>query len=226
VLTVPTRPYATVWLNILGELLHDRREEAKPVLYDLARKAEELAEKLKEDYPECAQMLKNSESQPNPVWRLAESLTSLQGRGNTQGNLINLLDSILQIERPNGLALKRAVMRDLGTRKRSEIRSLVFTDSVLDYLVHLHVLRSGNRNGVRPLSFRDFIQKMHERYGFCVDAPPPGMTISNDLLQANRSMLERRLRDLGLLVGVNDAEAMKRLRPRFEPAEERKDGLD
>ena len=43
------------------------------------------------------------------------------------------------------------------------------------------------------------------------------MTISNDLLRANRAILERRLRDLGLLVGVNDAEAMKHLRPRFEP---------
>jgi hypothetical protein len=28
--------------------------------------------------------------------------------------------------------------------------------------------------------------------------------------------LERRLRDLGLLVGVNDAESMKQLCPRFE----------
>ena len=42
------------------------------------------------------------------------------------------------------------------------------------------------------------------------------MTISNELLQRNRTILERRLRDLGLLVGVNDAEAMKRLKPRFE----------
>jgi len=31
-------------------------------------------------------------------------------------------------------------------------------------------------------------------------------------------VLERRLRDLGLLVGVNDAEAMKHLKPRFEPS--------
>ena len=46
------------------------------------------------------------------------------------------------------------------------------------------------------------------------------MTISNALLQRNRMVLERRLRDLGLLVGVNDAERMKRLQPRFEPAME------
>jgi hypothetical protein len=42
------------------------------------------------------------------------------------------------------------------------------------------------------------------------------MSIPADLLARNRSILERRLRDLGLLVGVNDAESMKRLRPRFE----------
>ena len=45
------------------------------------------------------------------------------------------------------------------------------------------------------------------------------MTISNDLLQLNRAILERRLRDLGLLIGVNDAEAMKHLMPRFRPVE-------
>jgi len=225
-LGISTRPYATAWLNMLGELLHDRREEAKAVLYDLSRKAEELAEKLEEDYPDCAEMLKNAHSQPNPVWRLAESLTSLQGRGNTQANLIKLLDSILLIGGPNGLALKRTTIRNVGTRKRTELRSMVFTDSVLDYLVHLQVLPSGNRDGVRSLSFRDFIRTIRTRYGFYVDASPPGMTISNDLLQANRTVLERRLRDLGLFVGVNDAEAMKRLRPRFEPSAEDEHEVD
>ena len=44
------------------------------------------------------------------------------------------------------------------------------------------------------------------------------MTISNEVLGRNRATLERRLRDLGLLLGVNDAEQMKRLTPRFEAA--------
>ena len=106
------------------------------------------------------------------------------------------------------------------TARRRVVRSLVLTDAVLDYLVHLHLLRGGNRRGVRRLSFQEFVRKIHDRYGFCVDVAPPGITISNQLLQANRSILERRLRDLGLLVGVNDAEAMKRLRPRFDPPKE------
>jgi len=134
-LHIRKRPYATEWLNLLGELLHDRRDEARPVLYELAHKAEALADKLEGDYPESAQIMRNTGSQPNPVWRLAESLTSLQGRENTQGNVISLIDSALLIGRPNGLALKRTVTRNdavAGARKRGEVRSLVFTDSVLD----------------------------------------------------------------------------------------------
>ncbi len=228
-LDIRTRPYATEWIKMLGDLLHDRCSEAQPILYDLEHKAEELADKLNGDYPEPAQILRNTAGQPNPVWRLAESLTSLQGRVSTQANLIKLLDSALLIGRPNGLALKRTGTRSVavpGARKRGEVRSLVFTDSVLDYLVHLHVLRSGNRPGFRSLSLRDFIQLLQDRYGFCVDAAPTGMTISNDFLRANRATLERRLRDLGQFVGVNDAESMKHLRPRFERPTEDEHGMD
>lgn len=218
-LDIQTRPYATDWLNLLGDLLLQRREDAQAILYDLDRKAAELADRLQEDYLEIAEMLQNIRAQPNPVWRLAESLTFLQGRKSTQNNLVALLDSALLIGRPNGLAAKRAVMRKSAIsdgNKRSDLRSLVFTDSVLDYLVHLNVLPTGNKKGFRPLSFKEFVMILHERYGFCVDQAPPGMTISNELLRLNRVVLERRLRDLGLLVGVNDAEAMKHLRPRFE----------
>lgn len=225
---IPTRPYAIDWLNLLGELLHEQREEAQPILYALERKAEELADRLQEDYPETAKTLRDDRAQHNPVWRLAEAITSLQGRGNTQQNLIKMVDSVLLADWPNGLAMKRSVMRKPApgaAPKKREVRSLVFTDSALDYLVHLHVLRGGNREGYQLLSFKGFIQILRERYGFCVDEMPPGMTISNELLRVNRVVLERRLRDLGLLVGVNDAEAMKHVRPRFERLEERCDGV-
>ena len=46
------------------------------------------------------------------------------------------------------------------------------------------------------------------------------MQVPNDLLQNNRRMLERRLRDLGLLSGVNDAERMKKLKPRYGRTEQ------
>lgn len=228
-LDIQKRPYATDWLNLLGELLHQRREEAQPILYDLERKSAELADRLQEDYPETAEILRNDRAQRNLVWRLAEALTSLQGRKNTQEHVVKLLDSALLTGRPNGLAARRAVIRKValdGVAKRSDLRSLVFTNSVLDYLVHRHVLRTGNKSGFRPLSFKEFAQILHDRYGFCIDQAPPGMTISNELLRLNRLVLERRLRDLGLLMGVNDAEAMKRLEPRFERLEEHDNALD
>ena len=223
-LDIPTRPYATEWLNLLGEVLHDRRDEAKLILYDLEHKAEELADRFEGEYPEAAEMLRNDRAQPNAVWRLAESLTSLQ----RHLLLTELVDSVLLTARPNGLATKRTTTRKVvfgGGTKRREVRALVFTDAVLDQLVHLLVLRTG-RSSYRPLSFKDFVRILYERYGFCVDVAPPGMAISNDLLQENRAVLERRLRDLGLLVGVNDAEAMKHLRPRFERPEEDGDDMD
>lgn len=222
-LNISTKPDATKWLNILGELLHERREEAKLILYDLERRTQELAEKLEEDYSDLAQMMRNNASHPSPVWRLAEALISIRERRNTQDDLIKLFDSVILVDRPNGLALKKKITR-IG--KRTEVRWLVFTDPVLDYLVHLHVLNTGKSLSLRPLSLNEFIRKIHDRYGFCVDVAPPGMTISNEELQANRAILERRLRDLGLLVGVNDAETMKRLRPRFEPTTEDENGMD
>ena len=215
-LEIQTRPYATAWLNLLGALLHDRHPQAQFIRYIMEEDAEKLAEKLKDEYTEAAQILHNAENQPNPLWPLAEALTALLG-SHTRGNMMRMIDSMLLINRPHGLASKRKTRRraaGIGTRQR-DVRSLVFTDAVLDYLVHLHVLRNSNRSGVRALSFKAFMGSLHERYGFAVDVAPPGLDISNDLLQRNRAILERRLRDLGLLVGVNDAEAMKRLQPRF-----------
>lgn len=222
-LDIPTRPHAGKWLDLLGELLHERRSEAALMHYVMESKAEELAEKLEEDYPEAADVLRNDKGDPNPFSRFAEALTSLIGQSWARQNMVGMIDSTLLIDRPNGLAAKRKTRRKdaaTGTRRQREIRSLVFTDSVLDYLVHLHTLTPNNKSRVRALSLREFIHDIRERYGFCVDAAPPGMTVAGDLLQANRAVLERRLRDLGLLAGVNDAEAMKRLRPRFEPAAE------
>jgi len=143
-------------------------------------------------------------------------------------NINKCLDSCLHLDHPNGLAAKRRVRQSnsITDRKTREIRSLILSDTALDYLVHLHLLQSGNSSSFRALSYKEFLRTIRERYGFCVDEAPPGMTVSNELLQANRKILERRLRDLGLLEGVNDAEAMKRLTPRFEPHEEGEHDID
>ena len=182
--------------------------------------ASKLAEELSGDYTKATEALRNERSEPNPIRRLVAALTPLLGR-KARTNIFSMVDSTLSVERPNGLARKRQTTRGTqvagSERRQLDVRSLAFTDSVLDYLVHLHLLRTGNKPGIRSLSLRAFLDTIRTRYGFHVDTAPTGMTISNDLLQSNRMVLERRLLDLGLLVGVNDAEAMKRLRPRFEP---------
>lgn len=220
---LPKRPYASQWLNLLGDILLGRHEESALILKSLDRKAHELAARLSDEYPEAAAILQGDDAQPNPVWRLAEALTLLQGRKSAQNNVMSLLDSASLINRPNGLAAKRAVVRRASpneSAKKRDLRSMTFTDSVLDYLVHRHVLRNGKQLSTRPIALQDFLKLLRDRYGYFVDVPPPGLEISNDQLRNNRQVLERRLRDLGLLVGVNDAEAMKYLRPRFERRED------
>ena len=217
---VPTRPYATAWLNLLGDVLHKRHGEAPFIHRQMDDNGELLAAALQDEYPEAAAVLSNEASEPDPIRRLAAGLTPLLG-SKLRANLMGMVDSTLQVGRPNGLAHKRFTTRgahSVGSgRRRRDVRSLVFTDSVLDYLVHQQLLRSGNGGQLRQrtLSLTDFLRRIRDRYGFHVDAAPTGMTVSNELLRENRAILERRLRALGLLTGVNDAESMKRLHARF-----------
>jgi hypothetical protein len=219
----PKRPYATQWLCLLGDLLFGRHDESRLIQKGLDRKAQELADRLADEYPEAAAILQNSEAQPNPVWRLAEALTLLQGRVNAQANTLKMVDGAMMVGRPNGLAARRPVSHrgpSGETAKKRDLRSLTFTDAVLDYLVHRHVLRNGKHITTRQIALQEFMELLRKKHGFHVDQSPPGHAISNERLGANRQALERRLRDLGLLVGVSDAEAMKYLRPRFEVREE------
>ena len=219
---IQKQPYATEWLDLLGDFLYRHHEKASFVNQTMDVYCTNLADELGEDNLEVTEILENEHSEPNSVRRLATSLTLL---GKTRKETIKTLDSTLNMERPNGLARKRKVTKNVHTagqakRRQRDARSLVLTDPVLDCLVHLHLLRPGNKSGVRSLSLKNFLKILRERYGFHIDAPPPGMMVPNDLLRQNRMALERRLRDLGLLLGVNDAEAMKQLRPRFNPVME------
>ena len=216
---VAKRPYATEWLNLLGDLVHDRHAEAQRVAFAIEDKAEKLAEKVAEDHDDVARtLLDDADDQRHSVWRLASGLMALKGANDFQKNFIGMVDSILAVGRPNGLAVKRTTTRGTGpgARRRRDVRAIVFTDSVLDYLVHLHLLPGPT--GGADANIVSFLGFLREDYGFHVDTAPPGMTISNEVLGRNRAALERRLRDLGLLVGVNDAERMKRLTGRFEAA--------
>ncbi|HEV7301653.1 MAG TPA: hypothetical protein VGN72_19985 [Tepidisphaeraceae bacterium] len=221
--TPEPRPDATEWVNLLGEIVHDRHARSESVLNDLSEKCDVLAEKLDEKgIGQVASDVLRSTAQPNPAWRLAEALTLLMGDKLQRQQLRTALDSCLMLNEEHGIARSRRVAaRSAGSSRRTEeVHSIVLSNTALDYLVHRHLCKSvaGGSVKVRQVSLSDFVAVLRDRYGFHIDVAPPGMSISQELLLRNRQILERRLRDLGVLVGVNDAESMKRLKPRFQPA--------
>ena len=211
----PKGPDTSDWLNLLGKVRLGEHERSDAVLNDLAEKIEALAARLEAEgiEPEAIDILRSPNASNDPVRHLADSLCTMMGDKLLHSNPLKFIDSCLMLNEAHGLGRKRRVSRTLGGRKRKmmDVRSLILSNTVLEALVHLHLLA---REGV--LSFGEFLRILRERYGIWVDESPPGVSASRDDLLNNRAMLERRLRDLGLLVGVNDAEFMKHLRPRFQ----------
>jgi len=219
-----SRPDATARINCLGEILHRRHPQSHRVLDDLDELCASLAEKLDSDSvsEDVAEVLRGDGSGPNPAMRLAEAVTLLMGDKLQIGHIMKCLNSCLMLGDKNGLAVERRVTLRIPQRgkKTAMARSIVLSNTVLDFAVHRHLRRAGKKGATKenPLSFSEFLQTLRMRYGLYVDQAPPGQQISVELLLENRRVLEGRLRDLGLLVGVNDSESMKRLRPRFEHA--------
>lgn len=213
--SLPTlAPDATPWINLLGEIYHGRHERADDILNGLDEDCLRLSEALEEESPEVAMALKNDAI--NPALRLAEALVELMGYPQQGGQFSKALDSSLMPNRPNGMVFRRRVSRtEAGTKKAVDLRSIVLSHSHLDFLVHRHLRKDGKGKGAQPLTLRKFLDLLRNNYGLYVDREPPGVSVPQELLLANKTWLERRLRDLGLLVGVNDAESMKQLQPRF-----------
>ncbi len=212
----PRQPDATAWLNLLGEIYRERHDRAESILERLDEDCIRLAEELEQanEAMEVARALRNDQN--NSALRLAEALVELHGYNKQGSHYTRALESSLMPNRPNGLAFKRRVSRsEAGARKAMDLRSIVLSHALLDFLVHRHLRKDGEGKAARPLTLRRFLDILRDHYGLYVDREPPGMSIPQDLLRANKAWLERRLRDLGLLVGVNDAESMKQLRARF-----------
>lgn len=210
-------PDATPWLNLLGDVYHQRHARSDGILNGLDDDCLRLAEALEQETPNIAQALRMEAI--DPALRMAEALTELMGTKLQSKFFFSALDSSLMSSRPNGLAFKRRVTRSQsGAAKAVDLRSIVLSHSLLDFLVHRHLRKDGKGKAERRLTLRSFLDLLRTQYGMHIDREPPGLSVPQELLQANKMWLERRLRDLGLLVGVNDAESMKQLRPRFDPA--------
>jgi hypothetical protein len=211
------QPDATPWLNLLGGVYREGQEHSESILERLDEECIRLAEALQREaeVAEIARALRND--RVNPALRLAEALVELIGYKQQGQNYMKSLESSLMPNRPNGLAFKRRASRnEAGTRKAVDLRSIVLSNALLDFLVHRHLRKDSAGKSARPLTLRKFLDILRNHYGLYVDREPPGLSVPEDLLRTNKAWLERRLRDLGLLVGVNDAESMKQLRPRFD----------
>ena len=219
-------PDGAAWLNLIGCIAtggHKESRDAEKFFRSKCRALVDATERA-DSADLRADILSSEDDGRTHGARLAEVLT-LAFEEVAGGDKINqFLSASLMTDEPNGLARRRRVLLQkpaVGGRKTADATSFVLTNTVLEYLVHRHLRKSGKGRKARDLSLPDFLKLLRERYGFYVDQSPPNMEVSHELLQRNRRVLERRLRDLGLLVGVNDAEQMKKLRPRYRTAYDR-----
>lgn len=218
----PRRPDATDRINVLGKIMRG----AHAVSHDIHRATRKLCNRLSESLREAdsalnaCDILDDDVGISNPIWRLAEALTLMMGDKLQAEYVLKCLDCCMMLDERHGLSTQRRVTFQTMRhgRKSGMMKSMLLTDTMLDFLVHRHLRKpgKGGKTKPNPISFNDFVALLRQRYGLLVDEAPPGQTISRELLQRNRKFLEKRLRSLGLLMGVNDAESMKRLRPRFE----------
>jgi hypothetical protein len=209
-------PDATEWINLLGEIVQERHPRSEAVLDALREDGLRLAHVLKEDRdnPETDLADRLHRNQGNPAWRLAEALCELMGDKLQRAQYLKALDSALMTDQPNGLAIKRRVQRAQGgVSHRVDLRAIVLTPPLLEFLAHRHLCQP--IDDTIPLSLPGFITLLRERYGLYIAQEPPGQPISQEMLLRNKAYLERRLRDMGLLIGVNDAESMKLLKPHY-----------
>ena len=216
-------PDATDWLNFVGDVVHERHEKADRVLDRLHEHCKLLQERLEEESPESSALDVLTDQQANPAQRLADAITLLMGSNLQESAFLKCIDKCMLSNEPNGMAHKRRVKLRSQRKyhKTADMKSVVLSNTLLDYLVHRHLQKSakGGKTQARPLSFNQFLDVLESQYGLFVQHAPPGLSVSSEQLLKNRQILERRLRDLGLLVGVNDAESMKRLQPRFNNTE-------
>jgi hypothetical protein len=215
-LKFPTAFDTVARINFLGDLLFGRLNQSKEIEHDVRKICNKLSDALEEEgETQAKQILDNGDMLP--AWRLAEAMVVMMGDKLQSAQFRQYMDSCLMLDQPNGIGRKRRVTLK---GKATERRSIVLTNTALDFLVHRHLRKAKKGTGPAVLSLTDFISILRHRYGFYIDEAPFGVSIPSDQLRKNRSYLERRLRDLGLLIGVNDAEAMKRMRQRFEVDDE------
>lgn len=216
-------PDAADFINLLGSVFKEEHQNAGKLLDDIDEKCHEIARSLGEENQnldtldnEAIAVREILLQNGNPVIRLAEALCKIMPREIQMTQYIKALASCLMADQSHGLAMRRKATRTIaGKQTKVDAQSIILSNTMLDFIVHRHLLKAARGNSDRTISFSDFLKILKDRYGLYVAESPSGMSISQELLSLNHQILERRLRDLGLLIGVNDAESMKLLRQRY-----------
>lgn len=210
-----TSPDATDLINLLGSILVGNHDRAEKILDDMDESCLRISEVLADADidTELQEILRKN---VNPVVKLSEALCCAMGEGNQYDQYLKVVNSSLMVDEPHGMAQKRKVnQKKNGKTIRADVRSIVLTNPMIDFIVHRHLRKAARNRGAKPLTFIELLHILKDHYGLYVDESPPGISIPVEMLLHNKRILERRLRDLGVLVGVNDAESMKHLRQRF-----------
>lgn len=223
-------PDATDFINLLGSVFKEEHQHSHVLLDSIDETCLEISEKcaaIAEPLEGKKQNLDPTDNETlavreilmqngNPVIRLAEALCKIMPRNIHMGKYLDALTSCLMPDQSHGLAMRRKTTQTIaGKQTRIDAQSLVLSNTMLDFIVHRHLRKTSKSNINKQISFSDLLKILKDRYGLYVAESPPGMSISEKLLSLNQQILERRLRDLGLLIGVNDAESMKMLRQRY-----------
>jgi hypothetical protein len=222
----PSTPDATAWLNLLGAIATGRHEESRDAERSFRKQTNLLVEAFRDDPAESwvADGLTEDLDGRTHASRLADVLSRALESSSGSDKINQYLSSAMMVDEPNGLARSRRVSQQINGRRASSVAySTVLSNAALEYLVHRHLRLPGKGRKERGLSYPSFLNILRERYGFYVDQAAPNMEVASEVLQRNRHILERRLRDLGLLTGVNDAEGMKKLKARYRSAFEVED---
>ncbi|NJM11460.1 MAG: hypothetical protein HC889_05885 [Synechococcaceae cyanobacterium SM1_2_3] len=103
----------------------------------------------------------------NPALRLAETLCELMGDGLQRASYLTFMEKAMMTDQPNGLSIKRGVQRNQsGVNRRIDLRSIVLTTPLLEFLVHRHIRRTATESA--PLSLQGFIKLLRDRYGLYI----------------------------------------------------------
>ena len=143
----PIQPDATEFINLLGSIFHRSHPRSGKILDDLDEKCLRLADALKEAGEEPAIQENLRDGNIKSVLRMAEAICLLMGNKLQIAYYTKAIDSSLMIEQPNGLAKKHKIQRSglSGKKTICDVRSIVLTNTMLDFLVHRHLRKASKK---------------------------------------------------------------------------------